>query len=586
MVEFVGIDPAGARRLITAMGDAAQRGRVLRPSLAASIAEAGPDWPAGPGAEVLDNVGRFLDEAQRDLTWRTQMIERVEDTVPKSGLKTAEFAFGDAAASRNAGTLAGKRTLAAWHDYLKDPSVQNWEKVQGVLREGQGKTVDAAYSTGLLTALGTTAFGAIFAAVSARNQNDPRGYSPGNLKKAGKDLKPLAEAFASVDAAGALPKSLRDQALGDLPVGDMAALLGLARQSRGFVLAAGAKLLQYSGSRVSGKDWNIYWLAKALSQDVGATQRFLASTENAALLLRPEVVNGLEDTGFEKLLATALDRALAPGAGDATLRRDSWFNIIDLYSRKSFWPALAAPSPVGQVLATHISQYFPELIDTWNRKDRFPGRSADQKWQKFDSEKISNFFGGLLQNPGALMPLKNGYGEFLKKLDLGEGHPFGDAPTEEARKGQREIFYEKVVRSGALASIFFSGLHEADLSADETDKVIVELLTFPLDIFAARAFGEVIDGGVFKETVAGKVTDIVGKNDLKSAIEGILDRERPGEASDLVEVLVDAQVAALGASRQAHGYPPLGDSDLRQLRDLFYGRLEPVLKTALDARGG
>ncbi|MER5627192.1 hypothetical protein ABT061_39840 [Streptosporangium sp. NPDC002544] len=586
MVEFVGIDPAGARRLITAMGDAAQRGRVLRPSLAASIAEAGPDWPAGPGAEVLDNVGRFLDEAQRDLTWRTQTIERVEDTAPKSGLKTAEFAFGDATTSRNAGTLAGERTLAAWHDYLKDPSVQNWEKVQATLREGQGKTVDAAYSAGLLTTLGSATFGAIFAAVSSRNQNDPRGYSPGNLKKAGKDLKPLAEAFASADAAGTLPQGLRDHALGNLPVGDMAALLGLARQSREFVLAAGAKLLQYSGSRVSGKDWNIYWLAKALSQDVGATQRFLVSAENATLLLRPEVVNGLDGTDFEKLLATALGRALAPGAGDATLRRDSWLNIIDLYSRKNFWPALAAPSPIGQVLATHISQYFPELVDTWNRKDRFPSRSTDQGWQKFDSAKISNFFGGLLQSPGALMPLRNGYGEFLKKLDLGESHPFGDASTEEARKGQREIFYEKVVRSGALASIFFSGLHEADLSADETDKVIVELLTFPLDIFAGRVFGEVIDGGVFKETVAGKATDIVGKNDLKSAIEGILDRERPGEASDLVEVLVDAQVAALSASRQAHGYPPLGDSDLRQLRDLFYGRLEPVLKTALDARGG
>ncbi|MEU4534614.1 hypothetical protein AB0G15_07095 [Streptosporangium sp. NPDC023825] len=592
MAEFVGIDPAGARRLITSMDDAVQRARTLRPSLSASIAEAGTDWPAGPGAEVLDGVGRFLDETRRDLTWRTQVIERVEGAASQEGLasrgrlRTAEFAFGDAAEARTAGALAGKRTLAVWQAYQKDPSVQNWKKVQGALGEGQGRTVDAAYSAGLLTTLGAGTFAGIFAAVSARNQNDARGYSPANLAKAKKDLGPLAEAFASTDAAGTLPKGLRDHALGDLPIGDMAALLGLARQSREFVLAAGAKLLQYGGSRVDGKDWNAYWLVKALSRDAGATQRFLASAENAALLLRPEVVNGLDGTDFEKLLATALDGALASDAGDAALRRDAWLNIIDLYSRKNFWPALSAPSPVGQVLATHISQYFPELVDIWNRKDRFPSRGTDQGWQRFDSEKISNFFGGLLQSPGALMPLRDGYGEFLKELDLGKDHPFGDASTEEARKGQREIFYEKVVESGALASIFFSGLHEADLSADETDKVIVELLTFPLDLFGASALGEVIDGGVFKETVAGKVVDIVEKNNLKSTIEGILDRERSGEASDLVEVLVDAQVAALGASRQAHGYPPLGDSDLRQLRDLFYGRLEPVLRTALDARGG
>lgn len=45
MAEFVGIDPAGVRRLITSMDDAVQRVRTLRPSLSASIAEAGTDCP-------------------------------------------------------------------------------------------------------------------------------------------------------------------------------------------------------------------------------------------------------------------------------------------------------------------------------------------------------------------------------------------------------------------------------------------------------------------------------------------------------------------------------------------------------------
>ncbi|WP_406317209.1 hypothetical protein OHA77_08305 [Streptosporangium sp. NBC_01639] len=585
MAEFVGIDPAGARRLISSMGDAVQRAKTLRPSLSASIAEAGPDWPAGPGAEVLDNVGRFLSEAQRDLTWRVQTIERVEKTTAQGGLTTAELPFGDASSARAAGTLAGEQALAAWRDYLKDPGVKNWEKVQATLREGRGRAADPAYSTGLLTTLGATAFGAVFATVSARNQNDPRGYSPDNLKEAGKDLKPLAEAFASADAAGTLPKDLRDHALGDLPIGGMAALLGLARQSREFVLQAGAKVLQYGGNRDSGKDWNTYWLVKALSQDVGTTQRFLTTGDNAALLLRPEVVNGLPGTDFEDLLATALDRALAPGAGDAVLRRDAWLNIIDLYSRKNFWPALKDPSPVGRVLATHISQYFPDLIAVW-RRDRDSVKTASSaEWEGLKSDAVVGFIGGLLQSPEVLVPLKKGYGDFLRNIDLGKDHPFGDAPTEYARQGQRDRFYGKVVTVGALASLLFSGLHEADLSADDADKAIVELLVLPLDVLTAGVSGKFIDG-VVRETFFGKALDLSQKNPLKDTVESYLDGERPGDASDLVEVLVDAQVSAFNASRQSHGRSPLSRTDLDQLKAIFSGQLTPVLSSALEARGG
>lgn len=585
MAEFVGIDPAGARRLITSMDDAIQRAQTLRPSLSASITEAGTDWPAGPGAEALDGVGRFLDETRRDLTWRIQTIERVEGATSQGGLRAAEFAFGDAAAARTAGTLAGKRTLAAWQAYQRDPSVQNWEKVQEALREGKGKTVDAAYSAGLLTTLGTGTFAGIFAAVSARNQNDARGYSPANLAKAKKDLGPLAEAFASTDAAGTLPKELRDRALGDLPIADMAALLGLARQSREFLMQAGAKLLQYSGSRVDGKDWNAYWLVKALSQDAEATQRFLASAENAALLLRPEVVNGLDGTDFEKLLATALDGALAPGAGDATLRRDAWLNIIDLYSRKNFWPALSAPSPVGQVLATHVSQYFPELVASWNQKDDVLDDAADEGWKRISPERIAVFFGGLFRSPETLPLLKNGYSKFLLGLDLGKEHPFGDAPTESARQEQRGRFYGKALTAGALASILFSGLHEADLSADETDKIVTELLVLPLDVLTAGASGELVSGAT-SEVLFGKALDVTQKNPLKDFIEDFLGGERSGDASDFFDVLVDAQVSAFNVSRQFHGNPAISGSDLGQLRAVFSGQLTPVLKAALKARGG
>ena len=434
--------------------------------------------------------------------------------------------------------------------------------------------------------------------MSARNQNDARGYSPANLAKAKKDLGPLAEAFASTDAAGALPKDLRDRALGDLPIGDLAALLGLARQSREFVLAAGAKLLQYSGSRVDGKDWNVYWLVKALSQDMETTQRFLTTDDNAELLLRPEVVNGLEGTDFEHLLATAPDGAMAPGAGDATLRRDSWISIIGILGRKNFWPSLASgyenwewvsapvPSPVGQVLAKHVPQYFPELVAVWNQGHGAPDVTLSKDWKKLDSEKIAGFFGGLLRGHGTLAPLKVGYGKFLLDLDLGKDHPFGDAPTESVRAEQRETFYKKAVDAGALASIFFSGLHEADLSAEAANGIAADLFLLPVDALIGWGTGEMISKGVWAGALTGKTADAAGKNDLKEVITDLLNKGGPGEASDLLDILVDSQLAAFNVSRQAHGQTPLGDSDLRQLKDLFYGRLEPVLKDAFKARGG
>ncbi|GAA3408661.1 hypothetical protein [Streptosporangium vulgare] len=616
MAEFVGIDPAGARRLITSMDDAVQRARTLRPSLSASIAEAGTDWPAGPGAEALDGVGRFLDETRRDLTWRIQTIERVEGATSQGGLRAAEFAFGDAEAARTAGTLAGKRTLAAWQAYQRDPSVQNWEKVQEALREGKGKTVDAAYSAGLLTTLGTGAFAGIFAAVSVRNQNDARGYSPVDLAKAKKDLGPLAEAFASTDAAGTLPKELRDRALGDLPIADMAALLGLARQSREFLVQAGTALAQRSGHREDEEDWNTYWLVKALSQNGEATQELLASGDNATLLLRPEVVNDGGRPGFKKLLATALDKALAPGAGAATLRRDAWINVIKVFGDKTAWPSLLpepskleyfppldgqpsdkrylpgdtkvipVPSPIGQVLARHISQYFPELAVVWSREHDSLPVAPGEGWRNLDAESVVNFFGGLLRDPAALSPLRSGYGDFLEDLDLGKEHPFGNASTEEGREGQRRAFYDKAVRAGALASLFFSGLHEADLDAEETRKFTVEFLFLPLDALVGGWAGHLLADSVLAGAAASKAVDLTWKNTLQDEIENFLDEGSPEEASDLVDVLVDGQLSAFNASRESHGQPPLGESDLRQLKDIFYGRLEPVLEAALRVRGG
>lgn len=134
--------------------------------------------------------------------------------------------------------------------------------------------------------------------------------------------------------------------------------------------------------------------------------------------------------------------------------------------------------------------------------------------------------------------------------------------------------------------MIFAGLHEADLSAEATNEIIADLLLLPMDALIGWGAGEMVSKGVWVGALTGKTADAVGKNDLKGVVEGLLNEGGPGEASDLIDVLVDSQLAAFNLSRQAHGEAPLGDSDLRQLKDLFYGRLEPVLKDALRARGG
>ncbi|MEV8630459.1 hypothetical protein AB0395_02270 [Streptosporangium sp. NPDC051023] len=620
MTEFVGIDPAGARRLIGSMGDAVQRVRTLRPFLAASIAEAGPDWPSGPGAEVLDRVGRFLEEVQRDLTWRTQVIERVEGAaVPAGGVKTARFAFRDASSAQLAGTLAGARIRAAWQDYEADPGVAAWERAQATLRDGQDKTTDPAYSTAMLSSLGTTTFGAILTAVGKHEGSDRYGYDPAGMEKARKDLGPLVGAFASADAAGTLPAGLRKHVLGELSIGGMAALLGLARQSHGFLVQAGTKLAQYARHRDDEEDWNTYWLVKALSQDGEATQELLAAGDNAALLLRSEVVGDEGRPAFKELLATALDKALASGVGDAAHRRNAWINVIKVFSDKSSWPSLLSepdkrefkpypskqvgrtpagrwvttpvPSLIGQVLARHVSQYFPELAAIWSKKKEFLSYTSTAGWGRLETDEVVSFFGGLLRDPAALPVLRKEYEVFVKGVDLGKEHPFGSSVSEGERERQRAVFLDKAGSAAGMASLLIGGLSEADLDAEEQRKFLNELFTFPLDVLVGVGTAKFLEETVLEtsETVAaavGKTMDLMGKNALKDQIEAIWDGAPPEEASELARSLLDRQMEMFEASWAQHGHAPLGDSDIAYLKTTFGGFLLPVILDALKKRNG
>ncbi|MEV7965335.1 hypothetical protein AB0O34_05050 [Sphaerisporangium sp. NPDC088356] len=593
MGEFVGINPQGAQNLLSAMGETVQRAAALKPYLSASIAEADDDWPAGPGTEVLDRCWQFLTAAMRDLNWRTQTIQRVETASQQHGVKGAEFVFPSAESAHASGVIAGDAVKAAWTAYQTDPSLVNWRGLQSALADRQGKTTDTEYAAGLLAQLGPSAFTGILRAESRKHQNSRSGYSPADLARAKNDLGPLAEAFAAADSTGKAPANLRARLLDHSPMDDLAALLALAPQSPAFVVAAGTKLAKSSGHRSPDPDWNTHWLVKALNKDLAATQQLLATGDNAALLLRPEVVKGTGAPGFENMLADTLDKALAPGAGDDNLRRDAWIATIKVFSNHSAWPSfvpslregkLTTASPVGQVLARHLHQYFPELADVWmDRKDATQGSGL--AWKGLTADQVSSFLGGLLRDPAALPILEKNYRAFVGGLNLGKVNPFGDAPTEEEREAQRTNFLNSAKKAGGLASLFISGLHEADLSAEEARGLYAQVLMFPLDMAAGAVAGQ-MGGKLVVETAIGKAFDIAIKGPAQDLVEQLWDLAPPGEASNLSDQLLKVQMDALDQSLREHHVGTLSESDKEYLQFTFKGMLYDALHHALEERDG
>ena len=143
MAEFVGIDPAGVRRLITSMDDAVQRAQTLRPSLSASIAEAGTrQRRAGRrGARRCRALPR-RDAARSDLADpddRARRGRRLTRGPQDGGVRVRRRDGGQ--------DRRDPRGNQPWRHgrHPEGPQRPELGKGQGALREGQGKTVDAAY---------------------------------------------------------------------------------------------------------------------------------------------------------------------------------------------------------------------------------------------------------------------------------------------------------------------------------------------------------------------------------------------------------------------------------------------------------
>ena len=595
MGEFVGLNPQGARLLITAMGETAQRAAALKPYLSASITQAGADWPAGPAAEVLDRCRQFLTAAQDDLSWRAQTIERIESASTKDGVKGAEFAFPSAASAHAAGIIAGDIVKAAWAAYQADPTLVDWRELQAALTDRQGKTNDPQYAAGLLTQLGASAFTGILRAGSDNDRNNRTGYDPADLVRVKKELGPLAEAFAAADSTGKAPANLRARLLDKTPLSDLAVLLALAPQSTRFIVAAGTRLAKASGPKSPDLNWNTHWLVKSLTHDVAATQQLLADPDTAKLLLRAATVKGTGTPGFERMLADVLNKALAPGAGDDALRRTAWINTIKALSDPATWSSLApsihqrtglpAPSPISPVLAEHLRQYLPDFAEIWVASDPENAAIKPAAWKNLSVPEITTFLGCLFRDPAALPVLERNYSAFVGKVDLGEGHPFGDAATEGERQKQRNVFFDRASVAAAVASLLINGLHKADLSEEEARDTQIQLMLFPLDI-AVGAFSGGVGGHLILETAIGKAADLYVKNPGQDIFSELWDGAPPEEATRLTNLLVNKQMSAFVSSRQQHGLPPLSESDMKYTKNTFRGLLLPVVLEALKKRGG
>lgn len=639
MTEFVGLNTGAATELCTTMRTAADGAGSLKSALSDGISAAGADFAGAKGAEVVSQAGTFLTESERDLKWRIETITKVPGNQRVGqDFRVADFPYTGPDAAKAAGEADGQKLRDAWEEYLKNPGLGSYNDF---LKKLKVQGVDPAYMAGMLNKLGPEAYRKIFDDWMTYNK-DPygKGLTPKELEELKKDLGPLAQAFATADAAGMVP-NLRKFIVEKGSPDFISAMLVVTPQSKDFVVAAGEYLAAAVTSHTGPeKNWRLHWLFTALGENPEAFAALLAKDKkNAEMLLRPEVLEEGGTPGFKALISTALDRAMHTQP-DAT-RRMALLNVSKVFGNSGVWksvvknddlkrafvdalgrdlddkangkaffqdlaqvfsdsgkpPSILKDADVNTLFTKHLSTYLPALAGLQAARNDKELKELDpgDGWDKLSDDELDNLFAGVFQRKEGREGLTEAVRKFQATLDPGNGN-LNDPE-------QRKKFITAMAQAAGLGGIMVGAVHNLDMDAEERRRFVTEMLLLPVDLTIGK-LGRVVPTDV-GSTIWKNMLEEVGKWPAGDRIAKSLDKDDGGflgklplvgglfrddndngEASDLARELADEHMRTFQERLKAAGQPPLSPADTALLRNSIEGLyFEPLIK-ALKKRGG
>lgn len=322
--QFVGLDPAGASRLVSATGLVGIRCRARARVLERMVQEAGCDGSGVTTQAALRAIDEWLDRSAIDVRWRMALLT---DGGAGGGMLLGTVPFASAATAWAAGERHGRRVELALRRYLDaDADAEDAAIAQylAAVRATQTHAADPQWAGGFLQVLGVDGIANVDFFVSWNTDG------PGEHRAI---AGPVLAALATGLRHGTAPRGLDRQLLA-WPEHDLARLLSLAPADTGFLVAAARKILlpDLSGERSPwAVDTATFELTVgALADNPEASYRFATSRSpygaRAAIhLFAPDHLAASTDAGA--LVARVLEQGLVeyPAAGT----RWEWARAVD-----------------------------------------------------------------------------------------------------------------------------------------------------------------------------------------------------------------------------------------------------------------
>ena len=498
MSEFTGLQPAGVAALLRRMNQDKATLPALVSAVRAGAGRAGPDLDDAARAadQILQRYLHLLDYWIRDLSWRLRFMQASEgSTWPGDrSMLGANLPYADLGQAQRdggaAGKAAGERLRGMWEALSGLEGDQRHRALQQFRAELARTGVyqhEPHYAAALLRALGRKDFGRILSDAVAPGTGVDTNSAAG-LNRLRASLGPLANMFATADAAGTLPADVRAEALRkNAPT--LAAFLRVGNHTDAFAADAAKRILTTPRPTdpVNEPDWQAARLAllDELWRRPGVAQALLADPNLRPKLLDPDLFRLVAGGGrqadnpghpidHQYDLAAVLWRALGPTVGSETARQKVWAGIIRDRRLRG-----ALPPDLAEALAGRLRRYFPHISGVQARESGHPVAAAGGPAlpSHVTAADFGNFFSSLVRTNEGKTEVTKAVRDYLAARDPLKGIVFDDGEID-FKGGAPGPFDRALAEQAGILGAVFRGIRDADLRRDEEVDFIAGMLSW------------------------------------------------------------------------------------------------------------